>query len=69
MEYVKDEIFEIRYNENLNCLEFGNKSWTSKILKKIKNHKLLTLIVTLICIFSILDIALILQFMSILQNG
>ena len=68
MEYAKDEIFNLRYNETLNRLEFGKERWTSRVLKKIKKHKFILLILTLIFIFSILDVVLICEFMKMLQN-
>ena len=41
MEYAKDEIFQIRYNTKLDRLEMKGESWTSRLSKKIKRHKLI----------------------------
>lgn len=68
MEYAKDDIFEIRYNESQDILEIGEKSWTSKLKNKIKNHKLFSTIVMVLAVFSIINIIMIYNFMNILQN-
>lgn len=68
MEYAKDDIFEIRYNESQDRLEIGKKSWTSKLKNKIKNHKLFSTIVMVLAVFSIINIIMIYNFMNILQN-
>ena len=68
MEYAKDEIFQIRYNTKLNRLQIGSESWTSKIYKKIKRHKLLTTIIIALITFSTANIIMIYNFMGILQN-
>ena len=68
MEYAKDEIFEIRYNTKLNRLQIGKDSWTSKLHKKIKKHKLLTTIIVALIMFSTVNSIMIYNFMKILQN-
>ena len=68
MEYTKDIFFKVNYNTDLNRLEIAEESWTSKLIKKIKNHKLLTTIVIALAMFSTLNIAMIYSFMKILQN-
>ncbi len=68
MEYTKDVFFKVNYNTDLNRLEITEESWTSKLIKKIKNHKLLTTIVIAFAMFSTLNIAMIYSFMKILQN-
>ena len=68
MEYTKDVFFKVNYNTDLNRLEIAEESWTSKLIKKIKNHKLLTTIVIAFAMFSTLNIAMIYSFMKILQN-
>lgn len=68
MEYAKDEIFQIRYNTKLNRLQIRSESWTSKIHKKIKRHKLLTTTIIALIIFSIANIIMVYNFMETLQN-
>ena len=68
MEYLKDEIFNIKYNSNLNRLEMSKEKWTSKLLKKIKGHKFVTLSLIILFTFSVIDIALVYQFFRVLQN-
>ena len=67
MEYTKDDIFRIRYNTNLNRLQIREK-WTSKLIKKIRNNKLLTTAIIAFIMFSTLNVAMIYSFMKILQN-
>ena len=68
MEYAKDEIFQIRYNTKLNRLQIEHESWTSKIHKKIKRHKLLSTIIIALITFSTVNIIMIYNFIEILQN-
>lgn len=68
MEYAKDDIFQIRYNESLDKLELGEERWTSKLKNKIKSHKLFSTVVMALIIFSIINMIMIYNFMNILQN-
>lgn len=68
MEYAKDEIFQVRCNTKLNRLEMKGKSWTSRLYKKIKRHKLLTTTIIAFFMFATLNIVMICSFMKILQN-
>lgn len=68
MEYAKDEIFQISYNQSLDSLETRNKGWTSRLKNKIRNHKLLSTAIMAFIIFSIINIIMIYNFMNILQN-
>ena len=68
MEYAKDEIFQVRYNTKLNRLEMTGSSWTSRLYKKIKRHKLLTTTMIAFFMFATLNIVMICSFMKILQN-
>lgn len=68
MEYAKDKIFKIRYNNNLNRLEIGHKKWTSRFIKTVKRHKLIFISVIAFIIFSIANVIMIFNFMKILQN-
>lgn len=67
MEYLKDEIFNIKYNANLNRLEIHKENWTSKLLKIIKNHKFVAMTLIMLFTFSVIDIALVYQFIRVLQ--
>ena len=44
MEYANDKIFTLKYNTKSNKLEFERSKWTSKLFKKIKKHKFITMI-------------------------
>lgn len=68
MEYTKDVFFKVRYNTNLNRLQIEKERWTSKLLKKIRSHKLLTTAIIALFMFSTLNIVMIYSFMKILQN-
>lgn len=68
MEYAKDEIFQIKYNTKLNRLEMGKESWTSRVTKKIRNHKLLTTTMIAFFIFATLNMVMIYSFMKILEK-
>lgn len=68
MEYAKDDIFQIKYNTKLNRLEMKGESWTSRLYKKIKRHKLLTTTIIAFFMFATLNMVMICSFMKILQN-
>ncbi len=68
MEYAKDEIFQIRYNTKLDRLEMKGESWTSRICKKMKRHKLLTTTIIAFFMFATINFVMISNFMKILQN-
>lgn len=68
MEYAKDEIFQIRYNTKLDRLEMKGESWTSRLSKKIKRHKLITTTIVTFCMFATINIVMICSFMKILQK-
>lgn len=68
MECAKDEIFQIRYNTKLNRLEIKSESWTSRLYKKIKKHKLLTTTIVAFVMFATLNMVMISSFMKILEN-
>ena len=68
MEYANDEIFQIRYNTKLNRLEMRGESWTSRLYKKIKRHKLVSTTIIAFFIFSTINMIMIYNFMKILQN-
>lgn len=68
MEYAKDEVFQIRYNTNLNRLQIGSDRWTSRLLKTVRRHKLITTVVVSLIIFSVANVIMIYNFMKILQN-
>lgn len=67
-EYAKDEVFQVKYFTPLNRLKGERKSWTSRWIQKMKNHKLLTTSVIAFLMFAILNMILIFSFMKILQN-
>lgn len=68
MEYAKDEMFEVRYNTKLDRLVIKRERIGSKILKKIRKHKLLSVIISSFILFSIVNFIMIYNFMKILQN-
>lgn len=66
MEYTKDDIFNIRYNTELNRLEMRKKN--KSVLETVKKHKLISFVITTLIVFSCLNFFLIYNFMKILQN-
>lgn len=68
MEYAKDEIFQIKYNTKLNRLEMGKENWTSKFVKKMRSHKLLTTTIIAFFMFATLNMVMIYSFMRILEK-
>ena len=68
MEYAKDEFFKIRYNTKLNRLQIRKETWTSRLFEKIKTHKLITTVILTFLLFSIINIIMIYNFMTILQG-
>ncbi len=65
MEYAKDEIFSIHYNEKKDKLE---KSFFRKFLKKILCNKFMSLLIGVGLIFSVLNFTLIYMFFEILNR-
>ena len=65
MEYAKDEIFSIRYNETKDELEY---SLFRRLYKRIKNNKFITLLITIGALFSILNFTLIYYFIEMLNT-
>ena len=68
MEYAKDEVFQIRYNTKLNRLESKEENWTSRLVKKIKSHKLLTSSIIAFLLLATANVVMIGSFIKILQN-
>lgn len=68
MEYAKDEVFQISYATKLNRLKGEKQSWTSRLCKKIKNHKLITTTIIAFLMFATCNLIMICDFMKILQN-
>lgn len=68
MEYAKDEIFNIRYNTKMDRLQIGHKTLKDRIFESIRQHKLITTVVASFLIFSCINVAMIWNFMNILQN-
>lgn len=64
MEYSKDEIFVVRYNEKEDKLKFTKKN---TFFRKIINNKFLTLLIILGAIFSSVNFILIYKFTELLK--
>lgn len=65
MEYAKDEIFSIHYNEKKDKLEY---SFYRRLLKRILNKKFMSLLITMGLIFSLIDFTLIYCFFNVLSK-
>ena len=68
MEYAKDEVFQISYATKLNRLKGEEQSWTSRLCKKVKIHKLITTTIIAFLMFATCNLIMICDFMKILQN-
>ena len=65
MEITNDNLFEINYNSELNRLEVGKKN---KLVNIINKHKIISLMVIVLIMFSCLNFFLICSFINILQS-
>lgn len=65
MEYAKDEIFSIRYNEKKDKLEY---SFFRRFIKRILNNKFMTLLIIMGVLFSALNFTLIYCFFEVLSR-
>ena len=65
MEITNDDCFNIRYNTKVDRLEVRKKN---KFMEKIKTHKIITLSITLLIMFSCLNFFLIYNFVKILEH-
>jgi hypothetical protein len=68
MEYTKDLILNIRYDESSNTLNLGSLKWTSRFIQKIKKHKLALTISAMFLTFVVMDVMLVTNFMHILAR-
>ncbi len=68
MEYAKDEIFNITYNEKLNRLEIKKKGIKSRLNNFFKNHVIFSITSIAFIIFSFIDLFLIYNFMIIFKG-
>ena len=65
MEITNDNYFNIKYNTTLDRLEVRKKN---KLWEKIKKHKIVSMMVTLLIMFSCLNFLLIYSFIKVLGN-
>lgn len=65
MEYTKDIYFKVNYNTSLEKTQTEQKKWTSSLLKKIKQNKLLITVLISLIVFASLNIVMIHSFMRI----
>ena len=65
MEITNDNYFNVRYNTKLDRLEIRKKN---KFMEKIQKHKIVSLMVTILIMFSCLNFFLIYSFMKVLES-
>lgn len=63
-----EDVFNIKYNAELDKLEISKERGTHKILKFIQRHKLFSIIFTSLFVLSGINFYLIYSFMKILEN-
>lgn len=68
MEYTNDVVFDVKYNKKEGTLKFGNKKWTRKIIKKIKDNKIITIIVSFCTFLIMADVILIARFFELIKT-
>lgn len=68
MEYTKDLILNIRYDESSNTLHLKASKWTSKLAEKIRKHRLVVTTLAIFLIFVVMDVMLVTNFMHILAG-
>ena len=68
MEYTKDLILNIRYDESSNTLRLKEPKWTSKLIQKIKKQKLVVTTLAIFLTFVVMDVMLVTNFMHILNR-
>lgn len=65
MEYAKDEVFSIHYNEKKDRLEY---SFFRRFLKRILHNKFMSLLIIIGVVFSILNFTLMYCFFEVLNR-
>ena len=65
MEITNENFFNVKYNTKLDRLELRKKN---KILEMIQKHKMISILFTILIMFSCLNFFLIYNFVKILEN-
>ena len=65
MEITNENVFNVRYNTKLDKLELRKKN---KLLDAIHKHKVVSILFTILIMFSCLNFFLIYNFVKILEN-
>ena len=68
MDITKENYFEVRYDTELDRLVLKEERLASKIARRLKEHKWITLASVAFVMFSCLNFAMIYNFMKILQS-
>ena len=68
MEYTKDIIFSIKYNEEKDCLELKSRNAIDKFRSIIKRNKAFSIITVISGILIIWDIVLVTNFINLLNE-
>lgn len=68
MEYTKDVILGIRYDEVHNAIRADGKKRTSRLLQVIRRHKIMTTAVLSAIVFISVDVVLVTSFFRILTS-
>lgn len=68
MEYTKDLIFDVHYDNVNNPINLKKNKWTSRVIKKIKQHKIITGVVSAAMFLFVIDGILIINFIKLLER-
>lgn len=60
--------YEVMYNTKLDKLVLRKSKLRGKIIRKVRKHKLISLIIFITILFSIINITMIINFFEILQK-
>lgn len=68
MEFANNDVFNITYNSSLDRLQIKKQKRTSKALKSMKKHKIMSMVIALFFTFSFINAFLVYSFARILMN-
>ena len=68
MEYTKDVIFNVKYADTVERVEFGKKKWTDKIGQVVRQHKFISIILTMTTLLIGIDAVLMINFIQLFSK-
>jgi len=68
MTFTDEEIFNLRYNINLNKIEVEKRKWTSRLLRTIMKHKFISFSIMSFIMLSGINCVLIYNFIKVFES-